>query len=54
MSTLRTCPATNCTDRTGKVFIVNQGMRTCLVCEQRVSRQESAEHAKVTCYPATS
>jgi len=54
MSLFRTCPRTNRTDRTGKVFVVNQGMRTCLVCNQEFSRQESAEHAKVLCYPVFS
>jgi hypothetical protein len=40
-------------ERTGKVFMVNRGMRTCLVCEQEFNRHEAAEHDKVPCYPAT-
>jgi hypothetical protein len=52
MSTFGTYPATNRTERTGKVFMVDQGMRTCFVCEQEFSRQEAAEHANLACYPA--
>ncbi len=52
MAAIKTSAAVIRTDRTGKVFVVHQGMRTCLVCERRFSRQASAEHAKVACYPA--
>jgi hypothetical protein len=40
-------------DQIGKVFlVVGQNVRKCLVCEQLFTRQASAEHAKVLCYPA--
>ena len=39
------------TDQIGKVFIVvGQDVRKCLICEQRFTRQASAEHAKVSCH----
>jgi hypothetical protein len=42
-------------DRIGKVFkVVGPNLRECLVCEQLFSRQASAEHAKMACYPARS
>ena len=44
------CPRT---DQVGKVFlVVGQRVRKCLVCEELFTRRASAEHAKVTCYPA--
>jgi hypothetical protein len=43
------------TDQFGKVFlVVGQDVRRCLVCEQFFTRRESAEHAKVVCFPARS
>jgi hypothetical protein len=41
------------TDRIGKVSkVVDPNMRECLVCEQLFTRQASAGHAKLACYPA--
>jgi hypothetical protein len=40
------------TDQVGKVFVVvGQRVRKCLVCEELFTRQASAEHSKVICYP---
>ena len=52
MSQCDPCLATNRTDRTGKVFIVNNGTRVCLICQQEFSPRASAEHAKAACYPS--
>jgi hypothetical protein len=35
----------------GKVFIVAQGMRRCLIRDQIFTRQASARHANVVCWP---
>jgi hypothetical protein len=41
------------TDQIGKAFIVvGQDVRQCLICEGVFTRQASAEHAKLACYPA--
>jgi hypothetical protein len=39
------------TDQVGKVFVVGQDVRKCLVCEQVFTRRASAEHANVACHP---
>jgi hypothetical protein len=42
----------NRADPTDKVFkVVGQNMRDCFICEQFLTRQASAEHAKVVCWP---
>lgn len=42
-------------DQIGKVFkVVSQDMRQCLICDQLFTRQASAEHADVVCYPTIS
>ena len=39
-------------DKVGKVFVVMAGgMRQCLVCDRILTRQASAEHARVECRP---
>jgi hypothetical protein len=44
-------------DRVGKIFLVvsTDGvlLRQCLVCEEMFTRQESAEHCRVACFPRT-
>jgi hypothetical protein len=35
-----------------KVFVVVQGGRRCLICEQVFTREEAPEHALVSCVPA--
>jgi len=52
MSAFGNCPATHPAQRTGKVFMVNQGIRTCLVRGQEFSRQAAAELDSVACYLA--
>jgi len=39
------------TDRIGKVFKVEQGMRRCLVCEELIAPRGAAKHADVACIP---
>ncbi len=39
------------TDRIGKVFKVEQGMRRCLVCEELFAPRAAAKHADVVCNP---
>jgi len=40
------------TEVVGKIFVVVQGGRRCLICEQVFSREEASEHALVSCVPA--
>ncbi len=35
----------------GKVFVVVQGMRRCLICEHVFTPMEAAEHSTTPCYP---
>jgi hypothetical protein len=39
------------TDQVGKVFIVIQGNGKCFTCDRLFTRQESAKHATVVCWP---
>lgn len=39
------------TDQVGKVFVVVQGMRRCLICEGMFTRQAAAKHAMTICAP---
>ena len=54
LSPKHTCWRNVLKDQIGKVFMVNRSLRMCLVCEKTFSRQESAAHAQVPCYPAIS
>ena len=39
-------------DRIGKPFLVMAGnIRKCIVCEERFTRQEASNHARVVCQP---
>jgi len=40
-------------DQVGKVFQVEQGMRRCMVCEERFGREEAPEHAGMLCFAKT-
>lgn len=42
---------TGATDRIGKVFKVEQGMRRCLVCEELFTTRTAANHTDVVCIP---
>lgn len=33
----------------GKVFLAEQGMRRCQVCEELFTREDAAQHASVPC-----
>lgn len=39
------------TDQVGKVFILIHGNGKCLICDQVFTRQGSAKHANVVCWP---
>ena len=39
------------TDRVGKAFKVEQGLRKCVVCERLFTREASQQHAEVACRP---
>jgi hypothetical protein len=51
MDAQENCTAAFRKDTVGKVFIVTQGMRRCLICNQVFTRQASARHANVVCWP---
>jgi hypothetical protein len=41
-----------CTDQNGKVFLVGQDVRKCLVCDGVFTAKQAAEHANVSCFPS--
>jgi hypothetical protein len=43
MGAQENCTAASRTDTVGKVFIVTQGMRRCLICNQVFTRQASVD-----------
>src|SRR5580658_9989487 len=53
MTQRKACTAAVRTDQTGEVFVVLaiQGMRRCFICDQVFSREESARHADIVCWP---
>jgi hypothetical protein len=38
-------------DTLGKVFLAQDSLRWCLVCDGLFSPEESLEHARATCFP---
>lgn len=52
MAVSKTFSAATRTDQIGKVFkVLAAGVRECLICEQVFTRQDSARHANVVCWP---
>ena len=39
------------TEVVGKLFVVVNGMRRCLICDRVFTREAAAEHAGITCFP---